>query len=107
MEVKNPLFLEDGPINGVSLQPSISGEGPAIGVVYLEKAVQPQAHNNSKKSVRNIYNIFTAKHIVRCANFSSPRRYRENKPKPLTSVADAAHIDIPFLAQYPVPNISD
>uniref|UniRef100_A0A182XH83 Neural proliferation differentiation and control protein 1 n=1 Tax=Anopheles quadriannulatus TaxID=34691 RepID=A0A182XH83_ANOQN len=50
MEVKNPLFLEDGPINGVSLQPSISGEGPAIGVVYLEKAVQPQAHNNSKKS---------------------------------------------------------
>uniref|UniRef100_A0A182Q106 Neural proliferation differentiation and control protein 1 n=1 Tax=Anopheles farauti TaxID=69004 RepID=A0A182Q106_9DIPT len=50
MEVKNPLFLEDGPIGGVSLQQSISGEGPAVGVVYLEKAVQPQAHNNNKKS---------------------------------------------------------
>ncbi|XP_049278422.1 uncharacterized protein LOC125761384 [Anopheles funestus] len=50
MEVKNPLFLEDGPISGVSLQTSISGEGPAIGVVYLEKAVQPQAHNNNKNS---------------------------------------------------------
>ncbi|XP_058121218.1 neural proliferation differentiation and control protein 1 [Anopheles ziemanni] len=50
MEVKNPLFLEEGPVNGVSLQPSISGEGPALGVVYLEKPVQPQAHNNNKKS---------------------------------------------------------
>uniref|UniRef100_A0A182IMX1 Uncharacterized protein n=1 Tax=Anopheles atroparvus TaxID=41427 RepID=A0A182IMX1_ANOAO len=50
MEVKNPLFLEDGPVNGVSLQPSISGDGPTLGVLYLEKPVQPQAHNNNKKS---------------------------------------------------------
>ncbi|XP_035909858.1 uncharacterized protein LOC118511193 [Anopheles stephensi] len=50
MEVKNPLFLEDGHISGITLQTSISGEGPAIGVVYLEKTVQPQAHNNIKKS---------------------------------------------------------
>ncbi|XP_050072552.1 uncharacterized protein LOC126560637 [Anopheles maculipalpis] len=50
MEVKNPLFLEDGPISGLTLQTSISGEGPGVGVVYLEKTIQPQAHNNNKKS---------------------------------------------------------
>ncbi|XP_053672600.1 uncharacterized protein LOC128722933 [Anopheles nili] len=49
MEVKNPLFLEDGPITGASLQPSISGEGPAVGLIYVEKAVQPLAHNNNNK----------------------------------------------------------
>lgn len=48
MEVKNPLFLEDAPGGGMSLQTSLSGDGPAVGAQYVEKAVQPQTRPNNK-----------------------------------------------------------
>ncbi|XP_052868583.1 neural proliferation differentiation and control protein 1 [Anopheles cruzii] len=48
MEVKNPLFLEEGPVSGAPLQSSNPDDGPAAGMKYIEKAVQPQSHNSKK-----------------------------------------------------------